>query len=239
MNELALFAGAGGGLLASKMLGWNTVCACEIERYPRERVLDRQREGHLDRFPIWDDVRTFNGREWAGSVDVISGGFPCQDISSAGLGAGLAGARSGLWTEYARIIREVGPRFVFAENSPLLRARGLGTILNDLDGMGYDARWCVLGAWHLGAPHRRNRMWILAYPKRDKIGEESCRRKAGRVGREFKSVPWDEPWESALRRIRGVDARLAGRVEQTDAVRNGQVPVVAATAWNILSDGLI
>lgn len=81
MRELALFAGAGGGILGGKMLGWRTVCAVEIEKYPRSVLLQRQKDGILDKFPIWDDVRTFDGRPWRGKVDVISGGFPCQDIS--------------------------------------------------------------------------------------------------------------------------------------------------------------
>ena len=94
MNELALFAGAGGGLLASKLLGWSTVGAVEIEQYPRDILMRRQEDGHLEPFPIWDDVCTFDGRPWRGAVDVVSGGFPCQDISSAGKGAGLSGERS-------------------------------------------------------------------------------------------------------------------------------------------------
>lgn len=96
MNELALFAGAGGGILGGALLGWSTVCACEIEKYPRSVLLARQRDGLLPRFPIWDDVTTFDGKPWRGLVDIVTGGFPCQDISCAGKGAGITGARSGL-----------------------------------------------------------------------------------------------------------------------------------------------
>ena len=163
MNELHLFAGAGGGILGGMLLGHTTVCAVELEEYPRRVLLQRQRDGILPHFPIWDDVCTFDGRPWRGTVDVICGGFPCQDISSAGKGAGIAGERSGLWKEYARIIGEVRPKYVFAENSPLLRTRGLAVVLEDLAEMGYDARWGVLGAWHAGAPHKRDRMWVLAW----------------------------------------------------------------------------
>ena len=162
MNELALFAGAGGGILGGKLLGWTTVCAVEIERYPRECLLQRQRDGVLPEFPIWDDVCTFDGRPWRGLVDVISGGFPCQDISCAGMGEGIGGARSGLWAEMHRIICEVRPRYAFMENSPMLTSRGLGRVLGDLAEIGYDAAWCVLGAADVGAPHRRDRIWILA-----------------------------------------------------------------------------
>lgn len=162
MRELALFAGAGGGILGGRLLGWRTICAVELDAYARRVLLARQRDGQLERFPIWDDVRTFDGHPWRGAVDVISGGFPCQDISSAGNGAGLQGSKSGLWREMARVICEVGPRYVFVENSPMLTFRGLDVVLGDLASMGYDARWGVLGARHVGAPHRRDRIWIAA-----------------------------------------------------------------------------
>jgi len=160
LNELALFAGAGGGILGGHLLGWRTVAAVEIEDYPRRVLLQRQADGLLPRFPIWDDICTFDGKPWAGKVDVISGGFPCQDISAAGKGAGLEGERSGLWGEMARVICEVRPRFVFVENSPMLTARGLGRVLGDLASMGFDAKWGVLGAADIGANHQRDRIWI-------------------------------------------------------------------------------
>jgi DNA (cytosine-5)-methyltransferase 1 len=163
VNELALFAGAGGGILGGKLLGWRTVCAVEIEPYCREVLLRRQRDRVLPLFPIWDDVCTFDGRPWAGLVDVISGGFPCQDISVAGKGAGLSGAKSGLWSQMLRIVCEVRPRFVLVENSPALVSRGLDQVLGDLASVGYHAEWGVLGANHAGASHKRDRIWILAY----------------------------------------------------------------------------
>lgn len=172
MNELALFAGAGGGLLASEMLGWRTICAVEWEPYPACVLAQRQNDGLLPPFPIWDDVRTFDGRPWRGRVDVVSGGFPCQDISAAGKGAGIGGERSGMWMEMARIIGEVRPRFVFVENSPMLTSRGLGRVLGDLAALGYDAEWGVLGAADVGAPHRRDRIWIVAYARYDKQGRQ-------------------------------------------------------------------
>lgn len=163
MNELALFAGAGGGILAGKLLGWRTVCAVEINAYAASVLLARQNDGLLPPFPIWDDVCTFDGTQWRGIVDVVSGGFPCQDISAAGKGAGITGARSGLWKEFARIIREVRPKFVFVENSPVLTSRGLNVVLGDLAAMGFDAEWGVLGAADVGAPHKRDRIWLVAY----------------------------------------------------------------------------
>ena len=162
MNELALFAGAGGGVLAGKLLGWRTVCAVEWEQYPASVLCARQNDGLLPPFPIWDDVQTFDGQPWRGSVDVVSGGFPCQDISAAGKGTGIDGERSGMWREMARIIHEVRPRYAFVENSPMLTSRGLGTVLGDLAAMGFDARWGVLGAVDVGANHKRDRIWIVA-----------------------------------------------------------------------------
>jgi DNA (cytosine-5)-methyltransferase 1 len=170
MYELALFAGAGGGILGGKLLGWKTVGAVEIDEYARRVLLARQDDGCLEPFPIWDDVRTFDGKPWRGVVDIVTGGFPCQDISAAGKGAGIDGARSGLWGEMARIICEVGPRFVLVENSPMLTSRGLGRVVGDLAAMGYDARWGVLGAVHAGAPHKRERIWIVANASSGRCG---------------------------------------------------------------------
>ncbi len=162
MNELALFAGAVGGILGGKLLGWQIVCAVELDAYAASVLAQRQNDRLLEPFPIWSDIRSFDGRPWRGIVDVISGGFPCQDISAAGKGAGIKGKRSGLWVEMARIIDEVRPRFVFVENSPILTSRGLDRVLGDLAEMGYDARWGVLGAVDVGAPHKRDRIWIIA-----------------------------------------------------------------------------
>ena len=161
LRELALFAGAGGGILGGKLLGWRTVCAVEWEPYPASVLCARQNDGFLPPFPIWDDVQTFDGHPWRGVVDVVSGGFPCQDISAAGKGAGIDGERSGMWREMARIIREVRPRYAFVENSPMLTSRGLGVVLADLASMGFDARWGVLGAADVGANHQRDRIWIV------------------------------------------------------------------------------
>jgi len=162
LNELALFAGAGGGILGGHLLGWRTVCAVEWEQYPASVLCARQNDGLLPPFPIWDDVQTFDGKPWRGIVDVVSGGFPCTDISAAGKGAGIDGEASGMWREMARIIHEVRPRYVFVENSPMLTSRGLGRVLGDLASMGFDARWGVLGAADVGAPHQRDRIWIVA-----------------------------------------------------------------------------
>lgn len=171
MNELHLFAGAGGGILGGMLCGHRCVCAVEIEEYPRKVLLQRQRDGILPWFPIWDDICTFDGTPWSGRVDIVCGGFPCQDISAAGKGAGLSGERSGLWSEMARVISEVRPRYVFVENSPLLVSRGLDVVLSDLAEMGYNAQWGIVGADDAGAPHRRKRIWIVANASIRRCGE--------------------------------------------------------------------
>jgi DNA (cytosine-5)-methyltransferase 1 len=163
VNELALFAGAGGGILGGKLLGWRTVCAVEWEAYPASVLCARQNDGLLESFPIWDDVQTFDGKPWRGIVDVVSGGFPCQDISAAGKGAGIDGERSGMWKQMARIISEVRPSYVYVENSPMLTRRGIGTVLGDLASMGFDAEWGVFSAAQVGAKHKRERIWIVAH----------------------------------------------------------------------------
>ncbi|MFR6355846.1 DNA cytosine methyltransferase [Akkermansia sp.] len=180
MNELHLFAGVGGGILGSELLGIRTVCAVELEPYPASVLLARQNDGILPPFPVWDDVCTFDGRPWRGLVDVVSGGFPCQDISAAGKGAGIDGERSGLWREMRRIINEVRPKFAFLENSPLLVGRGLTRVLGDLAEIGYDAEWLVLGADDVGAPHVRKRIWILGMDRNANcIREEEKREVSG------------------------------------------------------------
>lgn len=180
-----LFSGAGGGILADLLLGHQPVCAVEINEYCHQVLSARQKDGCLPWFPIFADVTQFDGRPWRGIVDVVSGGFPCQDISAAGKGAGIDGERSGLWGQMARIVGEVRPRFVFVENSPLLVGRGLVRVLADLAAMGFDARWGVLGADDAGAPHKRDRIWIVAdadMRQRDRANHAIC---AGRNAFDF------------------------------------------------------
>ncbi len=247
LRELGLFAGAGGGLLASRLLGWRTVCAVEIEPYCQRVLAQRQRDGHLEPFPIWDDIRTFDGRPWAGSVDVVSGGFPCQDISSAGKGAGLAGGRSGLWFEMLRVIGEVRPAYVFAENSPMLRTRGLDVVLQGLAGLGYDAAWGVLGACHVGAPHGRRRLWCVgklavAAPGdgcREYMADSSHRavQQESRGCQDTRHMGTRDGalWARSADVESGVADGVADRVDRVKAAGNGQVPAVAALAWRVLS----
>lgn len=165
LNGLALFAGVGG--IESGLRKWiRTVCYVECNHYAVGVIRSRIGEGQLEDAPIWDDITTFKGRPWNGVVDVITGGFPCQDISNAGKGRGIKeGTRSGLWFQFLRIINEIRPSFVFVENVSAITNRGLDTVLGQLSEAGYDARWTNLRASDVGAPHKRERMFILAYTK--------------------------------------------------------------------------
>lgn len=181
MTKLALldlFSGIGGFSLGLERTGgFETVAFCEIEPFPR-RVLAK----HWPGVPIYEDVRTLTGDTLARdgiAVDVICGGFPCQDISIGGKGAGIEGSRSGLWSEYSRLIGEIRPKYAIVENSPRLRSLGLSRVLGDLASLGYDAEWHCIPASELGAPHKRDRIWIVAYP-------DDCERRRGgpmQVGR--------------------------------------------------------
>jgi DNA (cytosine-5)-methyltransferase 1 len=163
LRVLDLFAGIGGFSFGLERAGgFETVAFCEIEKFPQQ-ILRK----HWPEVPIYEDVRTLTAERLAAdgiAVDVITGGFPCQDISTAGKGAGLAGERSGLFYEIARLIGELAPRYVVLENVAALLSRGLGDVLGTLAEIGYDAEWHCIPASYLGAPHRRDRIWIVAYP---------------------------------------------------------------------------
>jgi DNA (cytosine-5)-methyltransferase 1 len=153
----SLFAGIGGFDLAAERAGLEVKWQVEIDEYCR-RVLAK----HWPNAKRFSDVRECGAANLT-PVDVICGGFPCQDISYAGDGAGLSGSRSGLWYDFARIIRELGPRFVVVENVAALLQRGMGTVLGDLAESRYDAEWDCIPASAVGAPHRRDRVWIVAH----------------------------------------------------------------------------
>ena len=161
MNVLDLFSGIGGFSLGLERAGFKTVAFCEIEPFC-QKVLKK----HWPEVPIFEDVTALNKETLhaAGiTVDVICGGFPCQDISFAGKGAGLEGERSGLWREFARLIGELRPRYVIVENVAALLSRGFEQVLGDLASLGYDAEWHCIPASAIGAVHHRDRIWIIAY----------------------------------------------------------------------------
>jgi DNA (cytosine-5)-methyltransferase 1 len=157
MNVLDLFSGIGGFSLGLERAGMRTVAFCEIDPYCRA-VLRK----HWPDVPIFEDVCKLTAADVSG-IDVICGGFPCQDISVAGKGAGLAGERSGLWREFARLIGEIRPRYAIVENVAALLGRGLDVVLGDLAALGFDAEWHCIPASAVGLSHERDRVWIVAY----------------------------------------------------------------------------
>lgn len=170
MNGLDLFSGIGGISLALEP--WvRTVAYCERDRYAQAVLLSRMASGQLDRAPIWDDVASLNG-SMLPAIDIVFGGFPCQDISVAGVGRGMGGERSGLYTHIERLVEETKPTFVFLENVPAIRTRGLGRVVWGLSSLGYDCRWTVVSAASVGAPHKRDRWFLLAYADSKNIREQ-------------------------------------------------------------------
>ena len=225
----SLFSGIGGLELGLERAGMRVRWQVECDAFC-QRVLAKH----------WPDVTRHNDVREVGSgtleaVDVICGGFPCQDVSNAGKRAGLAGERSGLWGEYARIVRELRPRYVIVENVAALLARGLGDVIGDLAACGYDAEWDCLPAATFGAPHRRDRLFLLAYP-------HSARRHGGaRVlhGEPRKNLA-DTPWHFTTARggsgrirvvpppgIGRMDDGIPSRVDRLRAVGNAVCPQVA------------
>lgn len=242
LRKIELFAGAGGGILASNMLGIRTVCAVEQDPYAAAILLDRQNDGTFQPCPIWDDVQTFDGKPWRGLVDVVAGGFPCTNISSAGKGEGIEGEASGLWSHMLRIICEIRPRYAFAENSPMLTVRGLDRVLCDLAALGYDVKWCVISAANIGANHERARIWIKAeLPDSNmSLGEGGglSKRSIEKFTEPHSFGAWWEydPAESDKSRMGRMASGIPNWTHRVKCLGNAQVPLCAATAWRILGD---
>lgn len=257
MDELALFAGAGGGLLASKwLLGWRTVCYVENAKYPVEVLKARIRDGWLDDAPIWDDVRTFDGKPWRGCVDIVTAGFPCQPFASGGKGKGADDARD-MWPDTVRVIGEVRPTWVLLENSPNLlqfsekwqRPAYFERMVAELAEIGYVGRWGCLSAASVGMQHKRERVWIVAYSvdeRRSVIlrGDEADSVTSGGP-KAMEAVTLDAVWSRLARleerlgepSVFGDDDGLAHRVDRLAAVGEGQVPAVVARVWGLLDGG--
>ncbi len=259
LYTLHLFAGAGGGILADALHGFIPVGAVEIEQFQRHVLLARQADGSLPRFPIWNDVRTFriNNPDTRAYIErlrgirdrlCISGGFPCQDISCAGKKAGITGRRSGLWKEFARIIGEIQPRYVFVENSNCIVRRGLDVVLSDFTQLGYNVAWGTLPAQAVGAYHKRNRFWGLAIsdaylPRsgrsegekalegnehnipdclRDRNGQNGSEKEVERSQREISDAGYDRSWQRERWIQENSQAGYPERGKETVAIRQRQ-----------------
>tara|TARA_R110002020_G_scaffold125630_1_gene282956 strand:+ start:130 stop:987 length:858 start_codon:yes stop_codon:yes gene_type:complete len=164
VKVLDLFSGIGGFSLGLERAGMETVAFCEFDKHA-QKVLKK----HWPHVPIHDDIRTLDAKKYRGTIDVVCGGFPCQDLSVAGKGAGFGGERSSLYREMLRIISECLPRYAIFENVTGLltgeRGRWFAKLLYDLAEVGYDAEWHCISASYISAPHHRDRVWIVAYPE--------------------------------------------------------------------------
>jgi DNA (cytosine-5)-methyltransferase 1 len=227
MNELALFAGAGGGILGSKLLGHRIIGYVENNEYCQKVIAQRIRDGIFDVAPIFSDIRTFNDSGYAsryrGLVDVLSGGFPCQPFSAATHGVKTA---ENMWPEMRRTVAIVRPRFVFAEN---VQREPIEQAATDLKSMGYTSKAMPLAAQDLGADHIRERFWLLAHSNDQSELLREIDAEVGCLSELSCSV-----WESGPGNGRMAHG-LAGRMDRLRAIGNGQVPIVAATAFRILS----
>lgn len=162
VRALNLCDGYGGFERALRPFGVRTVARVERDSYAAAVLVERMEEARLDQAPIWDDLTTFDGAAWRGRVDLITAGFPCQPFSAAGNRRGLDDPRW-LWPYLVNIIRDVGPRWVVLENVPGLLKLGLPEVLADLASFGFDAEWGLFSAAAIGAPHKRERLWILGH----------------------------------------------------------------------------
>lgn len=240
MNGLDLFSGIGGISLALKP--WvRTVAYCESDPYAQGVLLSRMRDGTLDVAPIWDDVRTLRCEHLDVSIDIITGGFPCQDISIAKKDAeGLEGKRSVLFFEIVRLARELRPSFLFLENVPAITLRGLERVLLELTALGYDSRWTTLSAGELGAPHLRERWWLLANSMREglqvsgskQIEEEEPR---GTPRDSALSVFQDDLWLQSPSVVCRMDDGLRPKTHRIRCLGNAVVPLQAQEAFKRLS----
>lgn len=225
MNELALFAGAGGGILASHLLGWTTICAVERDAYAAQILAQRQNDGILKPFPIWSDIESFDGSPWRGRVDVISGGFPCQAFSTAARGRNITS--KDMWHEMLRIAAEVQPSYVHAEN---VSQQAIDKAADELEALGYQVKCIELSAADLGADHIRSRFWLCAYTDNQSELCSAIHAEMASLPKLFCSIWQTKPYES------GASDGLAYRVDRFKAIGNGQVPAVAATAFRLLME---
>jgi DNA (cytosine-5)-methyltransferase 1 len=201
MNGLDLFSGIGGISYALREYV-TPIAYCEKESYCQSVLISRMSTGDLPIAPIWDDICTFKGKEFEGKIDILYGGFPCQDISVAGLGKGLEGKRSGLFFEIVRLSEEIKPKFIFLENVPAITSRGGLRVVKELATMGYDCRWCIISAKDVGARHLRKRFFLLAHAKHD--GQFTCENR-----RSFRELPLSRKAENQQEKNSGETQRAS------------------------------
>lgn len=225
MKVLDLCAGIGGFSLGLERAGMTTVAFCEIEEFPQQVL-----KANFPGVPVYDDVRTLTAERLAAdginTIDIVCGGFPCQPFSVAGKRGGKNDDRH-LWPEMFRIIQEVQPTWVIGENVAGFVEMALCEVSADLEGAGYEVQPFIIPACAVNAPHRRDRIWIIAHSIRNQQSRQESRYgKIRRMGREFKSLAWDRDWKSALCVFRGMDDGLSYGVDRLDTLRNAVVPQI-------------
>ena len=239
LRGLDLFSGIGGNTLALRDY-IKTVAYCEADRHAQSVLLSRMGDGSIEPAPIWDDVTTLSGSMFDHPIDIIVGGFPCQDISVAGNGSGLDGKRSGLVFEIFRLVGEIKPAFVFLENVSAIRTRGGERVVKELAALGYDCRWDMLSAFDVGAPHKRERWFILAYAKcPDRRPVNPFGRDLGRQdGPQSVKDGWGRSTDSGWWSVEPNVGRMADgvplRVDRLKRLGNAVVPLQAKTAFERL-----
>ncbi len=238
MNGLDLFSGIGG--LSVALRDWvKPVAYCEIDTYCQSILLSRISDGSLINAPIWDDIKTlsYDGRNWPG-IDIIYGGFPCQDISIGGYGKGLAGERSGLFYEIVRLCGDIKPGFIFLENVPAITTRGGSEVVREITKMGYDCRWLVISAKEY-VSQKRDRWFLLAKSNSQRREERSCKdiQQTGKASLNEEScnykLPDMECWGAFARSMRKIDG-IPYKMDRITALGNSVVPAQAKEAFKIL-----
>jgi DNA (cytosine-5)-methyltransferase 1 len=238
LNGLDLFSGIGG--LAIALKEWvRPLAYCEIDQYCQGLLISRMATEDLVKAPIWDDIRSFEPFVLKGSIDIIYGGFPCQDISVAGRGEGLEGKRSGLFFEIVRLAKEIKPKFIFLENVPAITSRGGLRVVREITEMGYDCRWCVISAESIGASHVRERFFLLAHSMRqgcaDREKKGSKQIEKGPTLRTDREIERVRLWKEVVSSMDRTTDGLPNRVDQIRALGNAVVPAQAREAFRILS----
>lgn len=238
MRELSLFTGVGGGILGSLLLGWTPIGYVEYDEYCQRVIAQRIADGILPSAPIFGDVHKFvqssAAREYRGFTDVLTAGFPCQPFSSAGERRGTRDKRN-MWPYTIECIRIIQPRYCLLENvRGLLTSGYFQEILKDLAESGYDARWRCLSAAEVGASHKRDRLWIVAYPHSQ--GLEGLHSQSGEVDLQSTGRTVSRHiWSATPRVYRRTDG-ISQKVDRLKALGNAQFPAVAAAAWNLLTE---
>lgn len=228
MNVLDLFSGIGGFSYGLESVGMRTAAFCEIDPFARA-VLRR----HWPRTPIHEDIRALDGRMFVGAVDLVCGGYPCQPFSVAGLQRGEADPRH-LWPEMHRIIREIRPRWVVAENVAGHIRLGFDAVADALENEGFSVWPFVVPACAVGAPHRRDRVWIVAHADRERQQGRFRQLQADQNGgRELSALlsaflPETLPHELAPSMLCGKDDGIPHRSHRLRALGNAVVPQIAA-----------